>query len=322
MRNEIRHLREANKALTLYVSKIVDRVCSQEGFEKVLAVDYKHTPKPVFASPHSPIIPPPPTDLPLPRPRPSSTYFRRSSATSSTGTRDSPSLASLPPPPLPPTTTSNPSPTERRRKTMSISWDSVSWLGSAFAAPVASPLPTQPVGFKPLMLGTIPPPVPEPVVRKLETEEDEEDRRERERLRAEMALLGISESGTAWSGSVAEGSGGKVAVPVTEGRTPFRREPLPSGDDEEEEARKAMEQFDDKEREAKAELEMGRASGFTEQRVRRPSRRSSSSQSASPIGLGIQGEGGAVGVEEKEEPVGWGKALRRVSLGWSSPVVA
>ncbi|KAK4057937.1 hypothetical protein OIO90_001156 [Microbotryomycetes sp. JL221] len=45
LQNEVRLLREANKALTLYVSKIVDRVCSQEGFEKVLAVDYRQTPQ-------------------------------------------------------------------------------------------------------------------------------------------------------------------------------------------------------------------------------------------------------------------------------------
>jgi hypothetical protein len=32
LRQEVRALKDANKALTLYVSKIVDRVCQQEGF--------------------------------------------------------------------------------------------------------------------------------------------------------------------------------------------------------------------------------------------------------------------------------------------------
>lgn len=313
MRNEIRHLREANKALTLYVSKIVDRVCSQEGFEKVLAVDYKQPPNPIVPTTLSPSLPPPPSDLPPPRQRPSSTYFHRGSATSSNGTREPPSTTS---PPLPPPSTSS----DRRRKTMSLGWDSVSWLGSAFAAPVSPALPAQPAGFKPLMLGTTA--VPESAGRKLETEEDEEDRRERERLRAEMALLGISEPGTAWTQSF---------QPVEGGKTPFRRSPLPSGDEGEEEARKVMERLDRKEREAKAELEQGRASGFTEPKTRRqrPERsRSGSSQGGSAIGLGIQSEAGVVGggaveeVEKVEEPSGWGKkALRRVSLGWSSPVV-
>ncbi|ORX35806.1 hypothetical protein BD324DRAFT_631779 [Kockovaella imperatae] len=41
MRTEIKNLREANKALTLYCSKIIDRIITQEGFEQILSVDYK-----------------------------------------------------------------------------------------------------------------------------------------------------------------------------------------------------------------------------------------------------------------------------------------
>ncbi|EIW70397.1 hypothetical protein TREMEDRAFT_60894 [Tremella mesenterica DSM 1558] len=41
LRAEVKQLREANKALTLYCSKIIDRIIAQEGFEQILSVDYK-----------------------------------------------------------------------------------------------------------------------------------------------------------------------------------------------------------------------------------------------------------------------------------------
>ena len=41
LRNEIKSLKDANKALSLYASKIMDRIIAQEGFEHVLAVDYE-----------------------------------------------------------------------------------------------------------------------------------------------------------------------------------------------------------------------------------------------------------------------------------------
>ncbi|WRT66451.1 uncharacterized protein IL334_003409 [Kwoniella shivajii] len=41
LRAEIKQLKESNKALTLYCSKIIDRIIAQEGFEHVLSVDYK-----------------------------------------------------------------------------------------------------------------------------------------------------------------------------------------------------------------------------------------------------------------------------------------
>nr|ODN88184.1 hypothetical protein L203_02789 [Cryptococcus depauperatus CBS 7841] len=39
--SELKQLKEANKALTLYCSKIIDRIIAQEGFEHILSVDYK-----------------------------------------------------------------------------------------------------------------------------------------------------------------------------------------------------------------------------------------------------------------------------------------
>jgi hypothetical protein len=44
LRTEVKALKDANKALSLYASKIIDRIISQEGFEHVLAVDYDKEP--------------------------------------------------------------------------------------------------------------------------------------------------------------------------------------------------------------------------------------------------------------------------------------
>lgn len=41
MRSRVKMLEDANKALSLYASKIIDRIIAQEGFEHVLAVDYE-----------------------------------------------------------------------------------------------------------------------------------------------------------------------------------------------------------------------------------------------------------------------------------------
>ncbi|KAK8864475.1 hypothetical protein IAR55_001725 [Kwoniella newhampshirensis] len=41
LKMELKQLKEANKALTLYCSKIIDRIIAQDGFEHILSVDYK-----------------------------------------------------------------------------------------------------------------------------------------------------------------------------------------------------------------------------------------------------------------------------------------
>lgn len=41
LRSEIKTLKEANKALSLYCSKILDRIIASEGFEHILSVDYR-----------------------------------------------------------------------------------------------------------------------------------------------------------------------------------------------------------------------------------------------------------------------------------------
>lgn len=43
LKREVRELREANQALTLYISKIIDRIISREGYENILAVESRGT---------------------------------------------------------------------------------------------------------------------------------------------------------------------------------------------------------------------------------------------------------------------------------------
>lgn len=191
----MKSLKEANKALTLYVSKIVDRVCSQEGFEKVLAVDYKLTPKPLGSG--ALLVTPSASDL-------------RNLPTDHLSTKN------LDPvkkdnSPTPPPTTKPPSTAANRelrnsRRPMSIDWQSAtSFFSSALSrsssststAPLSPPL--QPAGFKPMLLD-----VSSSLSRRVSADEDEDDIKERERLKAELALHGIVDTGhsaTRWNGS-------------------------------------------------------------------------------------------------------------------------
>ncbi|ETS59847.1 hypothetical protein PaG_06157 [Moesziomyces aphidis] len=43
LQKEVRELREANQALTLYISKIIDRIIAREGYENILAVESRGT---------------------------------------------------------------------------------------------------------------------------------------------------------------------------------------------------------------------------------------------------------------------------------------
>jgi hypothetical protein len=51
LRSEVKVLKDANKALSLYASKILDRIIATEGFEHVLAVDYSEKAEPAPAVP-------------------------------------------------------------------------------------------------------------------------------------------------------------------------------------------------------------------------------------------------------------------------------
>ncbi|KAJ6621255.1 hypothetical protein B0H10DRAFT_2215480 [Mycena sp. CBHHK59/15] len=174
LRTEVKSLKDANKALSLYASKIIDRIISQEGFEHVLAVDYeKEPPTPSTAGP---ISNPLPTVLPLVKPRPQSVIVGRASlnpATPALG-RASTSIPSAPKIGTPP----NP---KVQRRSLSFDW-------KAFSIFSGDKKPENP-SLRPLTLK----PGASSVTgaRKLETHEDENDRRERERMNATMKLMGI-----------------------------------------------------------------------------------------------------------------------------------
>ncbi|GJN89683.1 hypothetical protein Rhopal_002670-T1 [Rhodotorula paludigena] len=320
---EIRQLRDANKALTLYVSKIVDRVCSQEGFEKVLAVDYRQTPR-VGPDASPPTPGPPPADK---KPRPASMAFFRAS----------PSPSPAPPTParkVEPSTpmsaasyvtapVASPSPADPSRSTPSgprksggFGWDSVTSVFARARSTSATPSPTSAPGMKPLMLSE--------TARKLELgedHEDEDDRRERARIHAEMIQLGFDPPPPSRLAAAAGGSA-----------SPSARSPGEGALMDQERAR-ALEALE-KQSEGLTELPPRRMS-----LLRRDSTRTSSG-AASPVqaqdfGLGIREEEGGpevgaegTSVEEKEKPSEdddqapfHRKALRRLSAAISSPQV-
>ena len=178
LRTEVKSLKDANKALSLYASKIIDRIIAQEGFEHVLAIDYEKdvptpitaTPQPSFAIPPPSSSKPPPSSVPKPKPRPQSVIMDRSTSSPNPTILGSPSLQ-----------TSKPS-TKAQRRSLSFDWKGFS-LFNAEKKPETSHL-------RPLTLTPGAAPVTSNA-RKLDNFEDEEDRRERERLHATMKLMGI-----------------------------------------------------------------------------------------------------------------------------------
>ena len=198
LRSEVKSLKDANKALSLYASKIIDRIISQEGFEHVLAVDYseKAPPPPsakfmTFAAAIA-TSPKPATVPPAKKGRPQSAIFA-SSATSypqperlttfddiraARAAAKSADTHNSPPTPAPSTRSS--------RRSLSFDWRGFSLFGGNEGDKKADPHSTH---LRPLTLkaGT----TSITSARKLDTTEDEEDRRERERLHATMKLMGI-----------------------------------------------------------------------------------------------------------------------------------
>ncbi|KAJ7235903.1 hypothetical protein B0H12DRAFT_1256962 [Mycena haematopus] len=179
LRTEVKSLKDANKALSLYASKIIDRIISQEGFEHVLAVDYEkepQTPKtPSTAIPMTRTLPP---HLPFVKPRPQSVIVARS--TSTPGAPPINTSASILP--SSPKIGSPPNPKVQRRS-LSFDWKAFS-IFSGEKKPAENPN-LRPLTLKPgagSVTGN---------ARKLETHEDENDRRERERMNATMKLMGI-----------------------------------------------------------------------------------------------------------------------------------
>lgn len=195
LRTEVKSLKDANKALSLYASKIIDRIISQEGFEHVLAVDYDKLPatpttatQPSNSNGHKS----PPSPARIPKARPQSVIVGRSTSnpTPALGAKDSPGFNS---PPLTAAPKSGSS-SKTQRRSLSFDWKSFSLFGGTESKPENPSL-------RPLTLQ----PGASPVTgaRKLETQEDEEDKKERARLQATMKLMGIDQSAVAPSPATA-----------------------------------------------------------------------------------------------------------------------
>ncbi|KAF8922431.1 hypothetical protein CPB85DRAFT_1267539 [Mucidula mucida] len=158
LRTEVKALKDANKALSLYASKIIDRIISQEGFEHVLAADYEKQPEtPSTAHPKSKT-----------KARSQSVANTLKSPPTPVGST-TPTLGAPVPPP------------KAQRRSMSFDWRGFNLFSGAEKKPEPS--------LRPLTL--TPGASPVTGARKLETQEDDEDRRERERLNATLKLMGL-----------------------------------------------------------------------------------------------------------------------------------
>lgn len=191
LRMEVKSLKDANKALSLYASKIIDRIIAEEGFEHVLAVDYENsqkTPSATTTSAPKPALLSSAAKSPVMgfKPRPQSTTLNQTPSTSST-------------PDSTPILLTSPPTTRTQRRSLSFDWRGFSVFGG---------------GEKKAENSTLPKPGASSVLgaRKLETYEDEEDRRERERLKATMKLLGIEKPDP--SPDLASSANFPVAVPM------------------------------------------------------------------------------------------------------------
>jgi hypothetical protein len=267
MKSKIKSLEDANKALSLYASKIIDRIIAQEGFEHVLAVDYDAK---------SPEATPSASDK---HKRRASMFARSSNAVTSPQPERLTTFSSPPPPNQnPPTSTAN-----SKRRSLSFDWRALSlFSGEKKTDPHLRPLTLQ-AGQTTVTSAHQSP----ASARKLDNEEDEEDRRERERLNATMKLMGI-EKPAAMQKSLTEpapargpmspvspdgGSGASTpatrftffrrgsATPDTSLETPsvLTTEALAQA-----EAANALAALDAREKQLGLELERGSSGGFTE----------------------------------------------------------
>lgn len=241
LRNEVKSLKDANKALSLYASKIIDRIISQEGFEHVLAVDYDKMSSPTTAGANFttfsnlPKSPNPQAAQPPKKNRPQSAIFSFSSS-SSPATSNGP-LSPAPerlttfnsPPTLSTASTSQNGPsngppvasasTRASRRSLSFDWKSFSMFGGGDKKPDNSNPNLRPLTLRAGSASVV------TGARKLETYEDEEDRRERERLNATMKLMGIEKPAAPANPSMQK-SVSSPANPTGLGMSDISRSPL------------------------------------------------------------------------------------------------
>jgi FtsZ-binding cell division protein ZapB len=217
LRVEVKALKDTNKALSLYASKIIDRIITMEGFEGVLAVDFQAPPptpgpasgvgkfisaitgggsgsKKSSARPTSflfggkAMAPPPPPQEKL------TTFETFRLDKSQSQPAPTPAPVPVPVPALAPTP--EPANADDRRSRRSMSFDFRGLFGTSASQTEAEKRANDPL-LKPLTLRPGSTSLnPNALLtnlgaKKLETTEDDEDRKERERLRATMRLMGI-----------------------------------------------------------------------------------------------------------------------------------
>ena len=216
LRGEVKALKDANKALTLYASKIIDRIITMEGFENVLAVDFQApapTPGPTSgvgkffsaitgggsgskksaARPTSFLFGGKGT-APSPAPQEKLTTFETFRLDKS---QSQPAPTSTDPAAPAPAPSPEAGKVDNRRSRRSLSFDFRGLFGSSASQTETEKRTNDPSSLKPLTLRPGSTSLnPNALLanlgaKKLETTEDEEDRKERERLRATMRLMGI-----------------------------------------------------------------------------------------------------------------------------------
>ncbi|KAG8966079.1 hypothetical protein FRC03_012563 [Tulasnella sp. 419] len=233
LRTEVKALKDANKALSLYASKILERIIAQEGFEHVLAVDYD---KPRQESAKPKPAPPPPER----KPRPTSFFLPLRSSTTPVNTTPAPPLTRTSSDPAPDATpasaamtptASAPVPStasaastsaeiaaeKRTRRGYSVDWKGIT---SLFGGGSQQPAEAKNEKLRPLTLKASAPMTNSPTsaARKIETVEDEEDRRERDRLAATMKLMGIEKPVDATPPLISDPTPSTVASPPPSAR--------------------------------------------------------------------------------------------------------
>lgn len=202
LRNEVKSLKDANKALSLYASKIIDRIIAQEGFEHVLAADYEKVP----ASPVKKTTPPAPKAEAPKKARPQSAIFGLNFQNlEPASTSSDPPKSPIPQTPVTAIPTEVSATTRTQRRSMSFDWRSM-FGGAAEKKPEPNP------NLRPLNLRPGAPTVV--TARKLDTQEDEEDQKERERLNAVMKLMGIEKPASVPPSPFIGSPGSSTGTPV------------------------------------------------------------------------------------------------------------
>ena len=189
LQKEVRDLREANQALSLYISKILDRIIAKEGYENILAADVRGTARGLgkrkpsrqalvsatFQSPSEASA--------------ASTQVRNVSSSSTTSSSSglfgfgggANASGSAPP-------SSSKTAPPKSKRTSSIDWRNLPFLGGSGSKETESPSHLRPLTLQstsPLVGGSA------RKVRTSEEMEDEADVAERERIREELLKRGI-----------------------------------------------------------------------------------------------------------------------------------